>query len=664
MSEPSREEAILKLGRDKPLAHRVLFGHRHGNETPAFHDEHIDLWHSSIERFIEIVFRGGAKSTRAEEAITLEACLRSFKNCVILGESETRAVERLRSIKHEFNTNPYIEELFGDLGEGPAETWMENKVVLANGVCIQALGRGQSMRGIKHLDQRPDLLLVDDLEDDESVATPEARAKWLGWFFSVVLPSLDPNARIRVGGTPLNPEALLEVAARDVDKWVSRRVPIKYRDGLSGDWIATWPDRFPMTWIDDKEEEYKRLGLATRFAQEYMCQAEDASQKSFTSDLFKVEPKVRTWQAVFAMVDPARTVKNRSATTGFAIWSWENRRLVVWDAYGQRWRPDEIVNEMFSICETYAPVAIGVEEDGLNEFILQPIRQEEVKRGFAIPFKAMRAPKGKIDFIKSLQPFFKAGEVIFAKPVPDLVSQLLSFPTGDIDVPNALAYAPRLRPGTPMYDGFNPSLHVVEGDLEPTGREPVWLGVNSSGPYTTGVLIQTSDGVVRILADWVREGDPGATLGGIVGEAALEAGRSVRVLAGLRHFDNFDTIGMRAAAARVPVLLRRGGDEKVGREEIRARFSKQVRGQSSFLISTRARWTLNGFAAGYARQVSKGGILSEEAEEGPYRTLCEGLEAFAAVLRAGLAEEDTQRTFATANDGRKYLTSLGQKERA
>ena len=37
---------------------------------------------------------------------------------------------------------------------------------------------------------------LDDLEDDESVATPEARAKWLNWFFSVVLPAAEPDAEL------------------------------------------------------------------------------------------------------------------------------------------------------------------------------------------------------------------------------------------------------------------------------------------------------------------------------------------------------------------------------------------------------------------------------------------------------------------------------------
>src|SRR5207245_723225 len=101
------------------------------------------------------------------------------------------------------------------------------------------------------------------------------------------------------------------------------------------------------------------------FAQEYMVQAEDPAVKAFTSDMLKVEPTVRTWHATYAMYDPARTVKTTSATTGVGVFSWINNRLIVWDAYGHRWKPDEIISDMFKVDEIYAPITIGVERDGL-----------------------------------------------------------------------------------------------------------------------------------------------------------------------------------------------------------------------------------------------------------------------------------------------------------
>lgn len=649
-SETPRDAIIERLARNPRLLHATLFPHRHPDETPDFHLEMIDDWWSDYPYVGEEAFRGGAKSTIAEEAITGMACLRKFKNGVVLGDNETRAKERLTSIKHELEHNADIEELFGSL---MGETWTETKIVLKNGVALHALGRGQSMRGTKHLSERPDMVFGDDMEGEDDILTPEARAKFRGWWFKVVLPSLAPRHRVRVAGTPLHPESWL-VKTKAATGWRFKTYPIKYRDA-DGDWQATWLSRFPMDKIDAIEQAYREAGATQEFAQEFMCQSEDPAVKAFTADLFKVEPTVRTWHATYAMYDPARTVKTTSATTGVAVWSWINNRLIVWDAYGPKWKPDEIIADMFRVDDTYSPVTIGVERDGLEEFILQPLRQEQVRRAYAIPIRPMKAPKGKMDFIRSMQPFFKAGEVVFAKELPQLAAQLLGFPTGSIDIPNALAYALLLRPGQPIYDGFS-VLNVTE-EIFKLPRQPMYLALNATQMYTTAVLVQVHDGVFNVLWDAVREGDPGAVLGSIMADAGLEAGQRPRLYGDPSHFGNYDTVGLRGAARKIPVALSQGGLGLEGRDEIRALLRRQVRSGPALKISQRARWTLNGFAGGYCKSVLKNGILSEFADEGPYKTLMEGLESFASLLKMGHLGEEQPINWQTTSDGRRFISS-------
>jgi len=650
-TDEARSDAILRLGRNRRLAHRTLFGHRHPQETPDFHYEIIDLWASAAPQVLIMAFRGAAKSTLAEESITLQACFREFHNGIILGETYARAVERLTAIKHEIETNPYIEELFGNL---VGETWTEGKIVLSNGVIIQAFGRGQSLRGSKHLDHRPDVAFGDDIEDEESCASEEAIKKTMRWLMSVVKPALAPGARIRINGTPLHPKAVIMQLKDDRD-WIVRVYPIEYKDE-NGERRATWPSRRSLEWIDSEYESYRRLGMGTEFNQEYMCVAEDASQKPFTSEMFRIEPTVRAWQAVYAMYDPARTVKTTSATTGVAVWSWLGNKMLVWDAYGHLWKPDEIISDIFRVENEYHPITIGVEQTGLHEFIMQPLRQEQLRRGYAIPVRALNAPKGKMDFIRGLQPFAKAGEIIFAKELTEARAQFLSFPTGRIDIPNALAYALRLRPGQPMYEGFNVQ-NIVE-DLKPVDRLPVWLAVNGTALYTTGALLQIVDGALHVFSDWVREGDPGAMLSDIVASARLDAGRAPRVVAGLAHFSNHDTVGMRGAARKIPVELRRGGSELAGRDEIRSLLRRLIRGAPAVKVSTEARWTLNALSGGYAKEVEKSGMLTEFAVEGQYKTLMEGIEAFASLLKAANLDEDNPPNYAYTPDGRRYISAL------
>lgn len=653
---------MLRLfSRDRPLAHQAIFGHRHPDRTPRFHVEIINLWHSPLpaeSRALVMAFREAGKSTIAEESICLMAAFRNFRNCVILGENQERAVDRLTAIKHEFTNNELLISLFGPLRD---ETkWNEAKVILTNGVVIQALGRGQEVRGMKHLDIRPDFCFCDDVEGAEHVKDERARKETLRWFFAEVLPALDKSARVRVNATPLDTNSLPMQLMR-LPKWVTRRYPVRHLDD-QGHWRATWGDRYSLDYIARREEEMRRLGLHHEFMREYMCEPDDPTKKIFTAGMFKVEPRLHVWQPTFAFYDPARTARADShSTTGWAVWSWIGNRLIVWDGGGERWLPDQLVNHVFEIYEKYHPVKIGVEKDGLDEFVQQPLRREMTRRGVLLPLEALRAPRGKLDFIGSLQPFFAAGEVSLARDLPELVSQFLNFPTGQIDGPNALAYALTMRPGLAVFEDFTSS-HVVES-CPIFDNAPCWLALNATAGLTTAQLVQLVVGSLHIIADWVVEGDPGSTLKDIVRLARLEAGKELRLVVPQRQFHAYDTVGLRAAVTRLPATLRAGGSEIEGRAELRKFLKEQIRGLPALQLSQRAHWTINGFAAGYARAITTQGHVQDESREGMYRTLMEGLEAFAGLLVVGMEEAD-KANYAYTKEGIRYKTILPTRPEA
>jgi hypothetical protein len=649
------DDLVLKFGKDRWLAHKILFKHRHSDETPPFHDELIEAWHSSAPRLVTMAFREGGKSTIAEEALIIGAEYKLFHNCVIVGNTEKRACERLTAIKYELETNEFLAGLFGGPhDEHTSKVWNEAEVVLANNVRLTALGRGQSLRGTKYLQWRPDFCFCDDVEEVEKgqVYTDEEAEETKRWFFKVLIPALDKDARIRVNATPLSGSALPIVLAKDKD-WETRTYPIEYID-VAGERQATWPSRYPLTWIDSKKTSMERMGLLADYMQEYMCVAEDPKTKIFTPSIIKVEPKIRTWQPTFAMYDPARTTKATSATTGWAVWSWIGNRMVVWDGGGELWKPDQLIDHIFQTNENYSPVEIGVEEDGLNDFILQPLRHEQTRRSTIIPLRALRAPKGKISFIEGLQPFFLAGEITFAKELPTMRQQLLSFPTGRIDAPNALAYALRMRPGVVVYEDFG-SAHVVD-DLRARTRIPLWLCLNAGEGLTTGVVVQVVDGGLHVLGDYVREGDPGAALRTLVISAGVDFGES-RLVAGPAHFGSFNRLGLRGAVAKLPAELRHGGEPIEGRAQLRELLRQQQRGEPSVQVSSKACWTLNALAAGYARAVDQRGVIQEEPRAGVYATLMAGLESFTALMKVGNLQEDRPNIRVTEG-GQRYVSAL------
>ena len=655
----NREDILKRIITDRRMAHEILFQHRHPDTTPEFHGEMIDAWHDpTIKNLSIMAFRNAAKSTvGCEEATIILAALGIFKNGLIVGEKYERAVERLNSIKHELTTNEMLYEIFGDL-KGPI--WTEGKIELSNGTVIQAIGRGQSVRGIKHHDKRPDYLVGDDIEDMESVKTEEAKRATLAWFISVLLPACEKHATKRIVGTPLETDSLMETLGKDKD-WKSLKYPIEYID-IYNQRRPTWESKFPLEEIDKIKSTFTRMGMLLEYGREYMCEARSGVTRSFTQDMMKVVPEVRKWHGVFAMYDPARTVNTKtSAHTGVAIWSWVGNRLVIWRASGHFYRPDEMIADMLKVAEEYNPVLIGVEEDGLNEYVMQPIRHETSKRNLVLPIRAMKAPKGKLDFISSLQPFFKSGEATMVNPCPDLTQQLLNFPVGRIDVPNALAYALKLRPGLPVYEDFNES-HIIAADLFKWPKVKYIVACNYfQGAVTAIMYCRTKDQVI-VTADFVAEGDPQQRAENLIEWANFEAGsqKNLQYIVHPDHFERYSASGFVGALKKFGISPRQGGDPTKGRGWIISKLQRKINNHPAFQILDTAKWALNGFSAGYAFEFSKAGKgLSDRAPEGIYRTAMEGFESAASLSSANVdAADEDDANYATDSNGKRYLSSM------
>lgn len=647
MSDADPLGPIEKLAANRHLAHLTLFARRHQHESPDFHDEIINFLHSRVPYGVILAFRGAAKSTLAEEDLVLDALLRQFHNCVIVGSSETRAAERLLSIANELENNEAIQHIFGNVKSRP---WGQTKIVLKNGVVIQAIGRDQAVRGLKHLDWRPDRVLLDDVEDRENVQTPLGRSKTMFWLLSELIPVCDPSHIVRCLATPMNPDSVPVRLIRDAD-WPSLTIPIKFR-GEDGAWTPSWDDRYPLSWINEREEMYQKLGELHVFNQEYLCDTSPGLKGGVFPSLF-VEHRVRTYEPVYIMVDPARGgTGRRTATTGFAVWSYIGPRIHVWKAEGLTLMPDKIIDHIMELDEEFSPVWVGVEETGLEEFIMQPLRAEMLKRNKIVPLKGIRAPRSKLDFISGLQPYAANGELTVNERFPDLDQQLANFPAGQIDVPNALAYALTMKPGLPVYDSFTQD-HVVE-TLYIDKERDLWLAMNATKTLLTGVLLQYTYGKILIFADYVIEGDPADTVPLLLREVSMMARMPLKVSIGPHHWEQWQNVGLRQALARAPLDPERGTAPERGREVLRDEFQRLARGEPALRVARGARYTINGFAGGFARAFDRRHNPAAEPEAGLYRTLIEGLESCLGALKLEQAEEDGPM-WAQTEDGRRYM---------
>jgi hypothetical protein len=654
-----RDEVLQSLATDPARAHQIVFGAGHPFKSPEFHGDIIAALHSDHPRVDIEAFRGAAKSTLAEETMLLAAASGAFRYGLILGNTYTAATQRLATMKSMIDNNDVLRMAFGNL-HGPV--WSESKIRLTNGVVIAVVGARQSIRGAKEDVSRPDYVLIDDLEDESWVKDPDVIEANKLWLFREIIPALASaeSTPIRMIGTPLAENSLLRQLSAS-QEWRSSRFPIRYIDQATGELTSAWPEKFSLDAIGRIEERYRELGAHRAFMQEYMCVSESEGERVFTASMLTVEPRVRTWQAVYTMTDPARTTKKGSAQTGWAAWSWFGNRLDIWECDGAFLKPDQIVQLQFDLWRKYHPVEMGVEADGLEEWLMQPIRDAQLKLG-VIPVTAMRAPKGKVDFIKGLQPHFAGGTARFCEESGDgpdkfrnARAQFLTFPRDVIDAPNALAYALPMKAGLPVYPDF--SVDSVDAAAEVLPSRAAVLAMNADGSRVTGMLVQDHGGVTVVLGEWIEEGQASDVAAGIVREATIAVGRKPVVVIGRDHITSrYSNHGLNQALHRAAVNARPGGDSATGRAEVQALLRRRLRGLPGLMVSDRCRFVLNGFSAGFSYPVRFNQVASEP-KDGLYRTLIEGLEHFMASAIVA-DDEDQVGNFQHTNDGRRYRSAM------
>jgi hypothetical protein len=681
MSEP-RLELVRAFAEDRWAAHRHLFRHRHPDESPEAHKDLVRRIHGPEARLNVEGFRGFAKTTYLEEAAVLRALYGEFHNMVVVGASFTRACDRVDAIGHELATNPLIADIFGPQ---KGEIWGASRIVLTNGVCIQALGRGTSTTGIKFREWRPDSALIDDVEDPEEKRNDAERFETWLWLIRTFLPSLDDPIEtwVRSLGTRRGRNSLPE--RLEDTGWPTVKYPIEYLDER-GERTATWPAKFPLKKIDEMKRDYR--GDMHTWVQEYMCEAVSEADRIFGP--IAAEPRVRPdYLPVYAMYDPARTAHQRSATTGIAVWSWRGSRLTFWRLTGEIWLPDEIIADLFRVDREFKPVWIGFEEDGLSEWALQPIRAEMARRHVMLPLKPVRAPRNKLDFIRGLQPYAARGEIEFAGLAEDFQvarDQFMSFPRGRIDAPNAAAYAltAALGAGVPVWDFSD---ECVVPDLAPIEGAPLYLAGNADGRVVSAVLCQHAEGEIRVLADWVREGMASEVVGEIHIEAALLAETGEWTMAEVaddkqpyklpervqrwrpyqlrwvvpgRHGEVWNNVGLIQAIRAIPqgVVAAPAQAEERGRVHLAELLDRRDRGRICFSCNPGARWTLRALAGGDFRRMDGSGLPAARPEPGMYRVLIEGLEAFAGVGAGAKETIEDRQPVAYTRGGTPYKSAM------
>lgn len=212
LEDPSiRRHIVAKLG----LLGWVLVYLRHYFTVPPadFHYLLSMALESELpeDELLEIIgFRGSAKSTFSVLALPLYLALEQKQHFIIVaGDTTTQTKLNIENIRYELESNALLVEDYGIVFNND-RNWSVDKLLLSSGTLIMGRSRGQKMRGLRHRQYRPQVVIVDDAEDLEWVKEKKNRDKTERWFNGEVIPAQqEDKSKLILIGNLLHKDALM-----------------------------------------------------------------------------------------------------------------------------------------------------------------------------------------------------------------------------------------------------------------------------------------------------------------------------------------------------------------------------------------------------------------------------------------------------------------------
>ena len=489
---------------------RAYLAHYFLRESPAFHGELDEVWREGVMKGLDPAVsakeisradgcrraieapRGHAKSTTFTFKDSIHAAVYGYKHYeIILSDSSEQAEGFLADIKTELEENAALKEDFGEL---TGKVWKASVILLSNGSKIEAIGSGKKIRGRRHKQWRPDLILCDDLENDENVNTPEQRQKLRNWFDKAVSECGDTYTDIVYIGTLLHYDSLLANVFKKA-AYKTRRYQGVIRWAVHTELWDAWEALY--TSLTDPENDKTALaffeankaemleGTEVLWEEKWsyydlMCKRVDIGPAAFNSEIQndpidpancafqeewfdywdddgKQQPDFSDPRFLFIGANDPSLGKNKKSDTSSIIALAKDTitgYLYVTIADVAQRKPDQIIEDALEAGRRLKRdfkrpfYKFGVETVQFQYYFAEIMRQRSAAVGEYLPIEEISSTQNKDARIQSLQPFVKNGYIKFSKKHKTLLEQLKTYPMGkNDDGPDGLQMAVKLALG-------------------------------------------------------------------------------------------------------------------------------------------------------------------------------------------------------------------------
>ncbi len=441
----------------------VLFSRFDGAaESPPFHKECWELC-CSKEKFVAVAApRGHAKSTAVTLGYGLATLLfRERKFMLLVSDTEAQASLFLGTFKQELQDNPDIAAFF-DLKKDETglvkflkDTETDVIVECTDGHRFRIIAKGaeQKLRGLLWNGSRPDIIICDDFENDELVLNKERRDKMRQWFNGALLPCRSDNGIVRMVGTILHSDSLLErfmpnasdksTVVEELKQYSTRKSmwkAVKYKAHNSDFTKLLWPSKKSAEEFKMLHGEAVRNGMTDTYSREYLNEPIDEAVSFFRKgDFLAISEEERKMKLNYYITADLAIAENEKADFSVYVVAGvdEDKRIHVKNIIRDRMDGKELVDTFLALQKLYDPVAIGVEDMQISKAIGPFLREEMVKNNIYMSIMPLKhGGKDKVTRARSVQARLRAHGVKFDKGAdwyPAFENECLQFPRGKHD---------------------------------------------------------------------------------------------------------------------------------------------------------------------------------------------------------------------------------------
>jgi hypothetical protein len=230
------------------------------------------------------------------------------KNVILTSNNETNAIRLLAPYRGNFEGNGRIKAYYGE--QTNLGNWTDKEFITKSGVAFRALGAGQSPRGSRNEEIRPDIEILDDFDTDEECRNPDTITKKWEWFENALYPtrSISEPTLVLWCGNIIAKDCCITRAGAMADNWDV--VNIRDSEGKS-----SWPAK-------NTEEHIDRvLSKITRKAQQGEYFNNPVSEGSvFKNCTFGKVPALKKFRFLVIYGDPAPGESKSKKSSTKTVW--------------------------------------------------------------------------------------------------------------------------------------------------------------------------------------------------------------------------------------------------------------------------------------------------------------------------------------------------------